>query len=149
MKLNRNPARARPVHGNDFFRDVLEDFYNLRRSLGSRHGDVWQPPTDIYETERDIVIKMSVPGIKATEVIVEVNGNAVTICGVRKGPDPGTVLKYHQLEIRNGYFERRLILHIPFDPEGMRAEYRDGFAYVYIPKAQQPVRHVVSIRLSF
>jgi len=149
MKLNDSPVRARPTHGHDFFRNVLEDFYNLRRSLGSRHGDVWQPATDIYETEEDIVIKMSIPGIKTSQVAVEVNGNAVTICGVRKGPDPGSVQKYHQLEIRNGYFERRLVIHIPFDPDGMHAEYQDGFAYIYIPKAQQPVRHVVSLRLTF
>jgi HSP20 family protein len=148
MKLNGLPVRARPLHGHNFFRDVLDDFYTLRRSLGSRHGDVWQPPTDIYETDKDLVIKMCIPGIKTSEVAVEVNGDAVTICGVRKGPDPGTVLKYHQMEIRNGYFERRLVLHIPFDPDRMHAEYRDGFAYVFIPKAQESVRHIVSIRFS-
>jgi len=80
---------------------------------------------------------------------VEVNGATVTICGVRRGPDPGTVRKYHQMEIRNGYFERRLVLHMPFDPAGMRAEYKDGFAYIFMPKSQESVRHVVSIRLSF
>ena len=149
MKLEGLPVRARPQHGHDLFRDELEDFYTLRRSLGSRHGDVWQPPTDIFETDRDIVIKMSIPGVRTTEVAVEVNGDTVTICGVRKGPDPGTVLKYHQMEIRNGYFERRLVLHIPFNPDAMHAEYRDGFAYVFIPKALQAVRHVVSIRLTF
>jgi HSP20 family protein len=149
MELNGDPVRAKPTHGSDFLRSMLEDFYNLRRSLGSRQGDVWQPPTDIYETDSDIVIKMSIPGIKTSQVAVEVNGNAVTVCGVRKGPDPGTVLKYHQLEIRNGYFERRLVIHIPFDPDNMRAEYRDGFAFIYVPKAHQPAHHAVSIRLNF
>lgn len=148
MRSDGFPVLTRPQHGHNLFRDALEDFYTLRRSLGSRHGDVWQPPTDIYETARDIVIKMCIPGIKPSEVAVEVNGDTVTICGVRNGPDPGSVLRYHQMEIRNGYFERRLVLHIPFNPDAMHAEYRDGFAYVFIPKAQQAVRHVVSIRLN-
>jgi len=52
MKGSGLPVRARPLHGHDFFRDVLDDFYAMRRGLGSRYADVWQPPTDIYETDR-------------------------------------------------------------------------------------------------
>jgi HSP20 family protein len=102
----------------------------------------------VYETETDIVIKMCIPGVRSDEVAVEVNGEVVTVCGVRKGAGPETVVKYHQMEIRNGYFERRIILRLPFDPAGARGEYRDGFAYIYIPKAAEAVRHVVTIRLN-
>ena len=139
-------ARAR--HESDFFRNVLEDFYGMRRSLGGRQGDAWQPPTDVYETEDDIVIKMSLPGIQTRELAVDINGEVVTVCGVRKGPDPGAVTNYHQMEIRNGYFERKIILRIPFDPQQARGEYKDGFAYIYIPKAKQPARRVVRIKVS-
>ena len=56
---------------------------------------------------------------------------------------------YHQMEIRNGYFERRIVIHTPFDPNGATAEYADGFLCVLIPKAPELVRHVLSIRLDF
>ena len=67
---------------------------------------------------------------------------------MRQGPDPGSVLRYHQMEIRNGYFERRLIVRVPFNPDAMHAEYKDGFAYVFIPKAKESVRHIVTIKLN-
>jgi hypothetical protein len=39
-------------------------------------------------------------------------------------------------------------LHRPFDARKARAEYRDGFFCVYIPTADRPIRHVVTITLT-
>jgi HSP20 family protein len=140
---------ARPFDERSLFRQFLHDFYVTRRSLRSRHTDVWEPATDVYETEHDIVVKVSVPGVKPGQVAVECNGEVVTVCGVRKGPDPGSVRRYHQMEIRNGYFERRLIMQTPFDAQGAHAHYEEGFLYVILPKAEELVRHVLTIRLDF
>ena len=108
---------------------------------------VWHPPTDVYETRDDIVIKMSVPGIRRNQVTVACEGETVTICGWRGGPDPATVVTYHQMEIRNGYFERQVVLHRPFDPADARARYEDGFLFVHVPKAEKLIRQVLTIRL--
>ena len=142
-------VRAKPVDDRGLFRQFLNDFYAMRRRLGSRHGDVWQPPTDVYETQEHIVIKVSIPGVRPAQAVVQFNGELIRISGVRRGPDPGSVLTYHQMEIRNGYFERSIIVHRPFNPDGARAEYKDGFLYVYVPKAPELVRHVLSITLDF
>ncbi|KPK65972.1 MAG: hypothetical protein AMK73_01430 [Planctomycetes bacterium SM23_32] len=148
MTPNAGPIRARPLDDHNVFRQFLHDFYSLRRSLRGHRRDVWEPPTDVYETEQDIVIKMSIPGVKPQQVAVECNGEVLTICGVRKGPDPGSVRTYHQMEIRNGYFERRIVIHRPFDSSGAKARYEDGFLYVFIPKAPELVRHVLTIKLN-
>ncbi|MHC4481605.1 MAG: Hsp20/alpha crystallin family protein, partial [Planctomycetota bacterium] len=76
---------AKALDDRDVFRQFLDDFHALRRGLRGRYRDVWRPPTDVYETEEDIVIKMSIPGIQRNEVTVECNGDVITICGVRKG----------------------------------------------------------------
>ncbi|MHC4481863.1 MAG: Hsp20/alpha crystallin family protein, partial [Planctomycetota bacterium] len=96
-----------------------------------------------------IVIKMSIPGIQRNEVTVECNGDVITICGVRKGVGSQGVRRYHQMEIRNGYFERRIVIRRPFDPNGATARYEDGFLYVTIPKSSQPVQNVLHMRLRF
>lgn len=148
MESKPTPVQAKPLDNQSLFQQFLHDFYAMRRTLRSHGGDVWLPPTDVYETDDDIVIKVSLPGVKRPHVVVEFNGEIITICGVRKGPDPGSVRTYHQMEIRNGYFERRIILHRPFDPEGATAELEDGFLHVFVPKAPELVRHVLTIRLS-
>lgn len=141
-------TRLRPRDVRDVFRQFQQDFYAMRRRLGSRHGDVWHPATDVYETDTDIIIKMSLPGVKPDQVTIGCNGEIITICGVRGGPDPATVLTYHQMEIRNGYFERRIVLHRAFDPAEAFARYDDGFLYVNIPKAEEPTRHVLTIKVN-
>ncbi len=147
MRASSDPLRAGPLDERDVFRQFLQDFYAMRRDMRGRYRDVWQPPTDVYETDRDIVIKVSLPGIRSEQVAVECNGEVITICGVRRGPDAGSVRTYHQMEIRNGYFERKIALHRPFDPQGAKARYDKGFLYVVIPKAPEMVRHVLTIKL--
>ena len=137
--------RPRDVH--DLFRHFQDDFYALRRRLGGRQVDVWHPPTDVYETAADIVIKMSIPGVRPEYINIGCNGATITICGMRRGPDPGTVLTYHQMEIRNGYFERRIVLHKGFNPAEATARYEDGFLYVNIPKAEEGIPEVLTIEI--
>jgi len=147
MQGDTSAAWAKPLDDSSVFREFLSEFYAVQRTLRSRGSDVWEPPTDVYETEGYIVIKVSVPGVKPSQVAVEFNGEIITICGVRKGPNPASVWTYHQMEIRNGYFERRIAIHKPFDPSRARAQLKDGFLYVLVPKAPELVRHVLTIRL--
>jgi HSP20 family protein len=138
---------ARPLDERSLFHQFLHGFYATRMSLRGHYREVWEPPTDVYETETEVVIKVCIPGVDPEEIAVECNGEVLTICGVRRGPDPGSVRTYHQMEIRNGYFERRIIVHIPFDADRARARYEGGFLYVLLPRAPESVRRVVSIRL--
>ncbi len=140
---------ARPLDDQrSVFRQFLDNFYADRRSSRGGRRDVWRPPTDVYETDSDIVIKVSLAGVRPEQIGIECNGEVVTIHGVRESADQGTVRAYHQMEIRNGYFERRIAIHRPFDPRQARAQYEDGFLRVFIPKAPRPVRRIVSIRLN-
>ncbi len=140
--------QARPLEGSGFFQEFLSDFHRVRRALRGSRKSVWQPPTDVYETDDEIVIKMSVPGVQTDDVRAVCNGEVITVSGVRRGPDPGKVRAYHQMEMRNGYFERSIAIHRPFDPAEAHGEYREGFLYVFVPKAPKSVRRVISIRLT-
>jgi len=147
MQTDPTPVRACPLDDSTVFNQFLHDFYALRRSIRSRRRDVWHPPTDVYETDDEIVIKMSIPGVKKPNVAVEVRGEQVTIYGMRRAPEHSRVRTYHQMEIRNGYFERIIVLRKPFDPNRAWASLQDGFLYVHIPKAPELVRHTLRIKL--
>ena len=144
------PAGSVKMRAGDSFEAfgrLMGESWPFRRSLSSRGSDAWMPPTDVYETCKEIVIKMSVPGVKPEDVRIVCEGQIVTISGYRDAsPGPG-VVAYHQMEIRHGYFERKLIFQKPVDPESACAEYRDGFIYVRFPKAEAPVNRVLRIRI--
>ena len=136
--------------GNEFgiARRMMDDFYAFRKMLGARTRDVWMPPTDMYETRDEIVIKMSLPGIKTTNVRVMFNDEEIIVNGYRApSHDPG-VVAYHQMEIRNGYFERRVVVQKLINPEAATAEYHDGFLWVRVPKGGTAVARVFTIHLN-
>ena len=128
---------------------MLEDYYASGRMVTGQGGDAWSPPTDVYETESEIIIKMSLPGVQAEDIGVTFEGGTITVCGHRQGKDDENIQSYHQMEIRNGYFQRKIIIHKAVNPDGVRAYYDNGFLKIHVPKAQHPVEKAVSIRLSF
>jgi HSP20 family protein len=148
MQTKSAAIRTRSLDDDSSYPRLLHDLENVVRSLRRPRGDVWHPPTDVYETEQEVVVKLCLPGIRASQVAVEFSGEAVTICGVRRTPDLRSVRAYHQMEIRNGYFERRVVVHRPFDAQAARWRYEDGFLYVMLPKTGQPIVRVMSVRIS-
>lgn len=147
MEPNPRGVDLRPLDDEQVFRRFLSHFYTTRRNLAGGRHRAWEPPTDVYETPEHIVLKVCIPGVQPDQVAVKVNGEVITVCGVRRGADPSSVVAYHQMEINNGYFERRIAIHKPFDPNGATARYENGFLYVLVPKASQMVRHVLTVRI--
>ena len=148
--MPKQVGRVRATVGDEFdtVRRMMNDFYAFRKMLGARTRDVWMPPTDVYETYEDVVIKMAVPGIKAADVRILFNGDEIIISGYRAASHGAGVVAYHQMEIRNGFFERRVVIHKPLNPEAASAEYREGFLWVRVPKSGTFVRRVFTMRLS-
>ena len=113
-------------------RDVLHAIsWHVRSSL-------WSPPTDVYETEANCVVKVEVAGMRDEDFEVALENNVLTISGIRL--DLNERRAYHQMEIRFGKFEIAVSLPAPVDVEKAVAEYKDGFLVVLLPKAD--VKHI-------
>jgi HSP20 family protein len=100
-------------------------------------GVVWQPPTDVYETAADFVVRIEVGGIDPDQVEISVSDRVVSVTGTRK--DPAPKVGYHRMEIFYGPFQTRAILPRRVDASQIQAQYNDGFLTVVVPKAS-PVR---------
>ncbi len=93
---------------------------------------VWSPPTDLYETETSLVVRLEVAGMREEDFDVSLENNTLYITGSR--PDFPEKRAYHQMEIRFGKFATSVGLPAPVDVDGARAEYQDGFLTVILPK---------------
>ena len=125
---------------------LFDEVIPPRRWLPLRHIRVWRPPTDVYETHENVVIKMSVPGIRKADVRVSFDGEEIIISGYRTASHDAHVMAYHQMEIRNGWFERRVVIRKPINSEAATADYRDGFLWIRVPKGRGVARRVITIR---
>ena len=92
----------------------------------------WNPPTDVYETEEACVVKMEIAGMRDEDFEVAFEQNVLVIRGQR--PDFNERRAYHQMEIRFGRFDVAIEVPVLVDLERARAEYKDGFLVVLLPK---------------
>jgi len=94
----------------------------------------WKPPTDVYETDDAMVVRVEVAGMREENFSIELNGRELIIRGIRQDTDERRA--FHQMEIRFGEFV--LSLELPFytGTEQIQAVYNNGFLRVMLPKAQ-------------
>jgi HSP20 family protein len=95
---------------------------------------VWHPPTDVYETDSDVTVKIEIAGVQQDDFEVRLVGRVLTVVGCRN--DPAGKLAFQQMEISYGEFRSQVYLPCDVDEKAVRAAYDDGFLYVFLPKRQ-------------
>jgi HSP20 family molecular chaperone IbpA len=81
-------------------------FFTLAPSGG---GPRWEPPVDIIEDTRGMVVRVALPDVNAEGVEVRTDGANLYVSAVRplRATHGATI---HRLEIPHGRFERRIAL---------------------------------------
>jgi len=83
----------------------------------------WEPPVDVLETERAVLVFVALPGVQADEVEAAIEDGDLVIAGVRVLPPELRTAAIHRLELPQGRFERRLRL-----PPGRYSAVQRGIA---------------------
>ena len=102
--------------------------------------EFWLPCADVYETEADLVVRVEVAGIEKESLNVALSSDRriLTIRGTRSEQfiDERRKIRYHQLEVYFGPFERDVLLpsDLSVDADQVSATYREGFLVVTLPK---------------
>jgi HSP20 family protein len=104
---------------------------NLRNSANPH---IWRPPTDAYELDDSIVVRVEISGMSENDFLISLESNVLVIRGIR--PDINERRAYHQMEINFGEFLTMVELSVAIDSEHVHAEYQNGFLRVTLPKAQ-------------
>ncbi len=81
----------------------------FRLTASERPQASWEPPVDVFEDEREVVIVVALPGVPADRIEVTSESSVLVIRAESALPFCGTRL-VRQLEIPYGYFERRVAL---------------------------------------
>lgn len=125
----------------------LKEFLNCNKNFPGDASTTWQPPTDIYETENEIVVKMSVPGTKPEDIQVVLTNKILTVSGYISDTSSHERTCFYQVEIRYGHFERSFHIPKPVDTENIQATYKEGFLMIVLQKAKQQEAKRFSIKI--
>jgi HSP20 family protein len=113
-----------------------------RFMMEQRH---WSPQMDILETPDSVTILAEVSGLKKDEIRISVNRNLVLLAGKRQRAPMDKAVRYLQMEIDYGSFERTFELPYMVDESRIEAHYQDGLLTVVLPK-KRTVKKTIPIQ---
>lgn len=93
----------------------------------------WQPPTDLFETDEALVVRVEIAGMNGDDFSIQLEGHSLSIHGFR--PDHPERRAFHQMEIRFGEFFVDVELPAPILADKIEAVYGGGFLRIVLPKA--------------
>lgn len=137
--------------GNELQR-LSEEMVRTRPAVAMGKG--WEPRVDVIEDSSRILVKAEIAGVRGEDIhlIYLPDRHSLIIRGVRQDERATAEGKcsVHQLEIFYGEFQREVRLpEVPIEIERMKAQYRNGFLLVMLPKEQHvTVTRTVTIKKS-
>ena len=124
-KVSNKNYRQLPENSNYYVTGI----YSLHQ--GTRLN-IWRPPTDVFETASQLVIRVEIPGMRDDEFTLSMDQNLLTITGSRT--DRIEDRSFHQMEVHFGPFFTQVEINTEVDVGKAGGEYVDGFLWVYLPK---------------
>lgn len=115
---------------------LFEDTFSRARGEDSSLT-AWVPPVDIYETENELVLRADLPDLQEKDLDIRVENNMLTIRGERKFDQTVKQDNYLRIERAYGTFSRSFSLPNTVNPEGIKAEYRNGVLEIRMPKREE------------
>ncbi len=95
--------------------DMLARADRMHRSFfsptkGSTQSPAWEPPVDVIETEREVIVLVALPGVDASHSEAVIDGGELVVSGTRVLPKELHTATIHRLELPQGRFARRVPL---------------------------------------
>jgi HSP20 family protein len=106
----------------------------------------FSPTADFQETDKEYILKMDIPGIKKSEIKIEVEGNTLTVSGERKEEKEEKSAKRHYTESSYGSFMRSFSLPQPINEKEVKAQYIEGILKVTVPKTDKSNAKTIAIQ---
>ncbi len=127
------------------FPDPFDTLQTLQQALDSFRSSGWlgsgpsgsggYPPLNVFRKGDDFIVITEVPGMKKADLDVQVKGNTVRLAGTRSVNYPEKSA-LHRRERLAGRFDRAVTMPVQINPDGVKAEYRDGILALFLPRAE-------------
>src|ERR1700751_5018273 len=135
--------------------DPFDALFNLQRALDARLASQWLrdattsrgpfPPINVFQQGDDILAIIELPGIDKEKLQVAAKENTIRISGT-KAADYADEASVHRRERDFGQFDRTLSIPVKVDPDGIKAEYRDGVLALFLPRAESDKPRSIKIK---
>lgn len=130
-----------------FFEDPFTAFRPFLPTEETMPFTAWTPLCDIYETDKELVLKMELPEMKKEDVHVTVENNLLTVRGERKFDEKLERENFHRIERHYGEFLRTFSLPAFVDGNKIFAEFNEGLLTVTLPKNTAAIPKQIEVKV--
>jgi HSP20 family protein len=137
-----------------FLSDALDALLQFQQALDTSRSSGWlgsspsgsgsYPPLNVFRQGDDIVVIAEVPGVRKSDLQIEVKGRTIRIAGT-KSVSYGEKSSVHRRERLAGRFDRALTLPLEIDAEKVKAECRDGILALHLPRAERDKPRAITL----
>ena len=138
------------------FRNPWAEFERIRQGLdelsrsyvdkgkGQARANVY-PALNIYEESDRLIVTAELPGVKAEDLELSVEGETLTIQGKRDSRQNEAGISYHRREIEAGCFSWAVALPVNIDTEHVGAKLSNGILTITLMKASEVTPRQIKI----
>ena len=124
---------------------VFDEPFFQQRNLASVFdaNELYNPLSDVIETESSYTIEMELPGLEKKDVQIECNeNNSIVVKGHTEKTTTDKKSTYWTQERFSGSFQRNFSLPSNIDKEGITAAFKDGLLKLGVPKKEGSARTI-------
>ncbi len=125
-------------------------FFDFSEDIGFPTGistsKDWEPSTNIFETEKSIVIEMELAGVLIDDISITLEDNKeLVVKGMKKQSWlQETGIHYYLFERKFGAFLKKIHIDVPIDSEKIRSVMENGVLIIEILKK---VSETISVKI--
>jgi HSP20 family protein len=137
------------------YADPFEAVFAFQRALENRRSGEWLgdattgtgtfPPINVFQKGDDLVAIIELPGVNKSVLNVKAENNTIRVSGTRT-IDYAENVSLHRRERIPGVFDRTLMIPMQIDPDGIKAEYRDGVLALFVPRAERDKARRIEVK---
>ena len=126
--------------------DPFEALFNLQQELEASRTSPWLdsspsgsgsfPPINVFRKGDDFVIIAEVPGIKKSDLDIQVKGSTIRVAATKLVDYPKNA-SVHRRERQVGGFDRAVTIPVEIDADRVKAECRDGILALFLSRAER------------
>ncbi len=108
----------------------------LENSPFSFLGRQTSPRVDVYQTEKEVIIKAEIPGVSRDDLNVYIDEGSIRLTGQTRRDERYKDENMYRTERFYGSFARTIPLPTEVKSEQAKAEYKEGILSISVPKVE-------------